>query len=286
MAISKKTKAEVTNIATFNIYEERFKHLALNLFEWSGLPESIPSYYIERTLYRDGKILFFSDSRYGFMALPCGEVGGVNPYGEYLKYRATGFNYNKEYTVDNSVCIWNNPSKSPTEQHVQYFADKIMRIERSIDVNLNVTRIPWIFKGNGNNLLSLKNIYAQVERNEPVIYLDNKIADDLDVLETPSIYLCDKFADLRHDYINEVATFFGIKNANTDKRERLITDEVNANNEFTEYNVDFMLECRKIACDKINKMFGLNINVEVKIKDEGVDDNGYVHNRTVQISWK
>lgn len=268
MVTKRKTKAQILNNTTFNIIEERFKHLALNLFEWKGLPETIPSYYIERILYKDGRILFFNDSNYGFMALPCGEVGGVNPYGEYQMYRATGFNYNKQYSINDSVLIWNNPSKSPTEIHVQYYADKITRIERSIDVNLNVIRIPWLFKGDGNNLLSLKNIYDQVERNEPIIYVDKNIADNLDVLETPAPYICDSLADLRHDYFNEVATFFGIKNANTDKRERLIKDEVNANIEFTEYNADFMLESRKNACKQINNLFGFNVTVDYKLKKE------------------
>ena len=276
MALNKKSKAQLENEDSFNLYNERFKHLALNMFEWSGLPESIPSYYIEKVLYRDGQILFFNDALYGFMALPCSEVGGQNPYGEYTQFRATGFNYNNVYSIDNSVCIWNNPSRAPTSKFVDFFASKLMKIERSIDVNLNVIRVPWIIKGSTNTLLTMKNIYDKVERNEPVIYTDKSLTDTMEILQTNAEYHCDRLADLKHDYINDVATFFGIKNANTDKRERLITEEVNANNDFTMYNVDFMLECRKKACEELNAMFGLNMSVDLKIKEE-VETDGKIY---------
>ena len=59
---------------------------------------------------------------------------------------------------------------------------------------------------------------------------------------------------------------YGINNANTDKRERLITDEVNANNQLVQLCGDTGLLCRKQACEKFNKLYGTNIDVELRQK--------------------
>ena len=56
-------------------------------------------------------------------------------------------------------------------------------------------------------------------------------------------------------------TFLGINNANTDKKERLITNEVDSNNELINYYLNCFYKPRKNACDEINKKYGLNIKV-------------------------
>ena len=73
--------------------------------------------------------------------------------------------------------------------------------------------------------------------------------------------------------MNELLTFLGINNNNTDKKERLLVDEVNANNEFILVNIEHMYEERKLACELINEKFGLNITVERR----EVDVYGSIH---------
>jgi hypothetical protein len=62
-------------------------------------------------------------------------------------------------------------------------------------------------------------------------------------------------------------TFMGINNANMDKRERLVDDEVRANNEQVEMSYQIMLKAREMACEKINKLFGTNISVELRKRE-------------------
>ena len=82
---------------------------------------------------------------------------------------------------------------------------------------------------------------------------------------------------LKFELLNEVRTFLGINNSNTNKKERLITDEVNSNNQEIMAQREALLLQRKIACDKINSMFGLNISCSFRIKDQDfsnpLDDN-------------
>lgn len=57
-------------------------------------------------------------------------------------------------------------------------------------------------------------------------------------------------------------TAIGIPNANTEKKERLITDEVNANNVETIALCELWLEELKRGCSEANSMFGINLSVD------------------------
>ena len=81
-------------------------------------------------------------------------------------------------------------------------------------------------------------------------------------------YNIDKLTMLKHDIWDECLTFLGLNNANTDKKERLITSEVDSNLEHIEMSLQCMLSARQYACDEINKMFGLNMGVRFKLDKE------------------
>ena len=110
-----------------------------------------------------------------------------------------------------------------------------------------------------------------------MLYLEKKtlastISKD-DVLDTSAPFLLDKLQNYKNEMRSELLTFLGINNNNIVKKERLITDEVNANNELISIMIDLMFDLRKKACDEINKMYGLNINVEKR----EVEEVGEVH---------
>ena len=101
----------------------------------------------------------------------------------------------------------------------------------------------------------------QYSGNIPFIFGSKKfdINNKLNVLRTDAPYLLDKLALHKHEVWDEMLTFLGINNANTDKKERLITDEVNSNNELINYYLNCFYKPRKNACDELNKKYGLNI---------------------------
>ena len=68
--------------------------------------------------------------------------------------------------------------------------------------------------------------------------------------------------------LNEVFTDLGINNANMDKRERMVANEVEANNEQVKASEDVMLKAREQACKEINRIFGTNISVRRRDYDE------------------
>ena len=84
---------------------------------------------------------------------------------------------------------------------------------------------------------------------------------------------------------NECLTTLGINNANTEKRERLITDEVEANNEMIEICSDVMLKAREEACKRINNMFGLNIKVRRRTREE-LEDIGIKLDEDKEVKYE
>ena len=58
--------------------------------------------------------------------------------------------------------------------------------------------------------------------------------------------------------------YLGINNANQDKRERLVADEVSANDEQVDVCANVFLKARQECCEKINKRFNLNISVKMR----------------------
>ena len=263
----KNTENAKYNYLTFHHYFDWLTNLATNVFEWENLPEGVPEYFIEKTLYWRGKALFFKDPELGFFCLPAGGVGKKNVYGEDTEFHAFSYGYERRVLANEGVLIWNNNTKSPTVQIIHAFAGRLSNNERVTDTNLNAQRTPVLLVGDEKSLLTLKNIYKKYEGNEPVIYGDKNFFqgnDGIKAVNTLAPYVIDKLDTHKMNLWNEALTFLGIKNANVEKRERLITSEVEANDQHIKSNVDIMLTSRQRACMQINEMFGTNISVKLR----------------------
>ena len=72
----------------------------------------------------------------------------------------------------------------------------------------------------------------------------------------------------------EILTFLGLNN-NFEKKERLLTNEIDSNNQFITANIDIQYKNRLIAQDYLNDKFGWNCKV-IKVSEENkeCDTNG------------
>lgn len=284
--------SDMLNNLTYKVTYNKLKGLALNQFKWDGLPETIREEWIEHLLYTYGRCLFFEDKNMGLMCLQCYDGQGRNVYNYPLSFRAVGFNYSEEYKADDVVEICNNKLRTPTDDMIHYYTNKIYEVERTLDTNVKQLKAPFVFVTDDKKELTFKRIFEKLENNEPCIYLDGAVLAGKDInevitcLQTGVKPFLVELTDYRHDVQNEVLSSLGINNANTDKKERLITDEVNANNQFIDSNVELMLEARKRACELINEKFGLNVSVELRtpteVKVEGGEDNVDVSKKSTE----
>lgn len=266
------------NKRTENMYFFQILDMAINVFEWKNLPEEIDPRFIELTLINKGYCLFFKDEdllpknisgemedkKGQYLCLPCTLGGTWDVYNRPIKRRAYATNsYQKNCTIDDSVIIYNNYLRQPDIWVINQFAERLYEIQRTIDVNVKAQKTPIMIVTDENTRLTMKQFHKQYDGNEPYITVDKSFdLNGIKVLNTEAPYVASKLQDLKHETFNEVLTYFGISNINTVKKERLISDEVTRNLGGTEVEKHVRLNARKDACEIINRMFGLNIDVE------------------------
>lgn len=268
--IKMKSIANQLNDLTFTDWYYRIMLISRSVFEYTGLPNGIDEKWIERYLFTDGQCVFFKDPEKGFMVAKVTPNGPLNHYDEPTLVRPFNTGYMGEDLENNIDCvvIKNNDIMRPTSPTVQLYALKLANIDRTIDVNIQAQKMPLIIKCSEKQKLSLKQVIAKRNDNEPVIFADKGLdTEGIEVLNTNAPIV---FKDLeleKHMVWNECMTWLGINNANMDKKERLVDDEVQANNEQVEASFNVALKAREQAVEQINKLFGLNITVKKRIQN-------------------
>ena len=277
------------NNRTYLQYYNRLTELAISMFEWKNLPDSIDPRFLEMCLFSDGMCVFFKDEVLGFLSLQCMIGGKLNVYripNERRAYAPNG--YNRPLNAENSVIIFNNYLHTNSMLDVEMFSKRLYNLDRAIDVNANAQKTPVLIQCDEKQRLTMINLYKQYEGNEPFIFGNNGLdVNGLKVLQTGAPYVADKLYELKVQIWNEALTYLGISNINTVKKERMITDEVTRNQGGVVASRYSRLESRRQACKQINDMFGLNIwcdyredfqDIQEVVNDdelgnEGGDDN-------------
>ena len=257
------------NTLTYNDYYMRLTQLATTMFKWNNLPNLIPERFIEKVLFNWGHAAFIKDDEKGFMVTRITPSGQLNCYDDPVNITAYAVNYSKEYKVSDCVIMRNNPFEVPTSWTIRLFAQRLAEVERTLDVNIKAQKTPIVILTDEKQRLTMKNFMQKYDGNTPFIF-GNKSLDleSVKVLNTEAPYIADQLMIYKHDIWNEAMSFLGIQNANTDKKERLITDEVTANNQLVMLSANVMLTSRELACKEINEMFGTNISVELRSEQD------------------
>lgn len=265
------------NNRTYLQYYNRLLELAINMYEWKNLPDTVDERFLELTLFSDGMAVFFRDEILGELCLQCMISGELDVYRIPIDRTAYATNgYQMRLTNQNSVIIFNNYTHTNSMLDVEMYARRLYEIERTIDVNVKAQKTPLIVRATENQRLTMKNLYMQYDGNEPFIFGDNNLdMDAIKVLPTNAPYVSDKLNILKRQIWNEALTYLGIENSNTEKKERLVSDEVNSNLGGVAAQRFCRLNARRKAADQINKMFGLNIEVDFReeVKEMFKEDN-------------
>ena len=259
-------------------YLSRLSELAMSMFKWKNLPDSIDPRFLEYTLFYEGSAIFFKDKDLTdrnlrkseqeadgtYLALQVVLGGDLDVYRVPNNRKAYAVNtYNKKLTAEESVIIWNNMLRLPEYGRMMFYANKLYQIDRAIDVNVKGQRFPIAILCDENQRLTLKNVYMQYDGNEPFIFGDKNLdLSTIQVINTGSPYVADKLQQLKNNIWAEAMMCLGIPNSPSEKKERLVANEAKVSQGGTLASRSSRLEMRKRACDEINKMFGLDIDVE------------------------
>lgn len=262
------------NNRTYLQYYNRLTELAISMFEWQNLPETVDQRFLEMCLFSDGMCIFFQDEVLGYLSLQCMIGGKLNVYRIPMKRRAYATNgYQRELDGTNSVIIFNNYLHTNSMLDVEMFSKRLYNLDRAIDVNANAQKTPVLIQCDESQRLTMKNLYKQYEGNEPFIFGSKGLdANGLKVLQTGAPYVADKLYELKTQIWNEALTYLGISNINVVKKERMITDEVTRNQGGTVASRYSRLESRRRACKQINEMFGLDIWVNYREDFQDIEE--------------
>ena len=270
-------ESRILNDATFTDYLNRFRRIALSMFEWVNLPKTMDARFLEQCLYYTGQASLIYDNKYGYINTKCAGSGYVNIYGLPSKFNCYSYSFksmrelytglnnaSSEEEIENQknnecILVMNNWDRVPTAGSMELYAWRLYLAQRSCDVNVSAQRYPVMITGDEKQRLMLENLYSQYDGNKPFIFGNkNQLNSDMmKVLNTEAPYVVDKLTEYKKEIWNEALTFLGINNMSVKKKERLTENESNENNELVNLNLQAMLAPRIEACRQFNELFGL-----------------------------
>lgn len=253
------------NMREYDFYFKKYKRLITSMFKWENLPDGISSRFIEDKLFYNGQLIFFKSKLGFYVVSQCTEVG-LNDYEEPTGYRAYGVNLiNEPVLAKDCVAIWNDLFRQGNAQNVHFFSKRLSNIEKTIDINLEQLKNPYIISCPEGQRETVKQVMKQKTDGVPYIFSSDDFNSmvDVRVFDLKIQNHTRELEEVKHSIENEGLTFFGINNVNVLKRERLITGEAEQNDEQITFNKQSMLSARQQAVEQINEKFNQNIKVSL-----------------------
>ena len=278
------------NINSYVKYRNQLMELGMSMIAWDfdKIPENQRTFLNDRQIeyheYYKGATVFFKDEELDeFLCLPV-MLSGPYDLDDMPKRRVAyskNTNYKKELDETNSVVIFNNYLRIPSCYTVDHYASLLSDLEESIAVNCKAQKTPVAILCNENERLSMQNLYEQYDGNYPFIFGQKELnVKDIKAISTGAPFVADKLYQIKMQLWNEALTYLGISNISYQKKERLVSDEVIRNMGGTIASRYTRLEIRREACDKIKKMFNVEVGVDYREDFRQTDDENIIENET------
>ena len=274
-----------------------YQNIAVSVFEWDGMPDQvmrIPRRQPEKQLYETGCFTMFRHEDSGqFFMLPVASMNiQKNAYGEPSQWRAMALGELAapigalKLSPENAVLFRNNDTYTPSKPYVEELIKQLVNVEYTLRLNINAQKMPWSMRSNNYNIISNKNLFRQIYECDPIVYRDDMMTDELELIKTDAPVIMAELNDAYNVYDQRICEFLGIDCVARDKKERLTAEEADANDEKIDSIKKVKLEQRKEGCDLANDLWGIDLSVkladytkdprdsEMKEDVEGGEDDG------------
>lgn len=262
------------NTLSYQGYVDRITEIAISSFEWLQMPDTVDKRFLELAFFTYGKVCAFMDE-VGILTLPFNPDANFSVYGNPTKAEVySPYNsFHRSVSAKEAIFGYNNMIRTNSIDMSRLFALRLYNIDRIIDVNANSLKSPVIITCDEEQRLTLLNLFKEVDGNAPVIFGSKNIdLRSIVALNLNTNYVGDKLTELKTNIWNEMLTYNGVPNVAINKRERLVSDEVNRGMGGTLACRNSKLKARQQFADSVNRMFDLDIQVRyAKDPDDQTD---------------
>ena len=233
------------------------------------LPESIDYDYFMFTLLLDGGIAVFKTPKYGVIAQRC-SVLGYNLYDKPTEIQVNNTVVQGiERTIDKDCILFTiNPNYTGMWDIISYYAVQLAEIQLSANVNLRNVKLAYVYLAEDNKEVeNFKKMTDKVDNGEAMVFAKKGSSQNKAELffnNVANTYIVDKLLVDMRKIISNFDMEMGIPTVNTEKKERLISDEAVSNNAETTLRINYIIERLQKECEKCRKMFGIEIDIKLK----------------------
>lgn len=285
-AKAKKLKFRKAYFYWANVLTERI----INIFEWNGI--NFKQKEIEILLHYIGYCGILKFPKGKELGVTFGSMSGVTNYpDEFTTWTwSTPLQNGMNKIGVDCVIVNNNQTRFPTYQIVEIYASLLAHVDLSLQAILINSRCSAITKASTQEQVdAMAAWYTSLTNGDSMAVLDKSNFDNLIGEEgikvlgslVPANLKIDDYYQIRENLLKSFYSEIGI-NSNRDKRERVVTEELDSNLNRILFNIEDMLKERQDACKQINAMFGTNWSVKFnkeielqKLKEE-TDNVGHV----------
>ena len=250
----------------------------ISVFEFMNIPESWALNYFQYVLICRGYVGILNTDKYGVIPQDCA-LGGYNIFYQpnFITVANPLLQDLKELKIgEDCEVIKMQPDYESIMDLIGTYADLMALCLESAGINLLNSKLAYTFAaGNKTQAESFKKMFDKIASGEPAVVVDKNLFNE-DGSRNWDVF----FQNLKQNYVasdilndmktleDQFNTAIGIPNANTQKRERLITDEVNANNIDTEAKIGLWLDTMRRDMRRVNEMYGLDLDVRYRFADQ------------------
>lgn len=281
-------QAKQSNPKWNNWFINWFKFLCkglYSLYDWHGLPDGMDARFLEMCLMQDGIAGMYENSTIGYVNTRAtwGELGHYEVPVRSHFYSVSGIiddEVDVSKTSENAVLVLNDSEATSYVSLAGDYAARLADFTISHDINMDAQKTPVMLDGDYDQLEQAMKAYMQYIGGSPVIptrttkkqSLSEDIRKPINAIKTDAPFVADKIHDEVLNILHEFYGMVGINYANNQKRNRMLVDEVNANNQEIMLSGLAGLKTRKEAADQFNKIHGTNIEVHISINPFCLDD--------------
>lgn len=255
------------NSSAFNYYCRVLFRKAMSIYTFDGIPENWDLDYFVSTLLAKGFITI-TDTPLGVLPLKCG-ISGINVFNHPTTVIvANSVLGNFERTINDDCALVKISYDYRGILDIIYkYAYMLSQCDSSIAVNLMNSKVTFIgLVDSKQTANSMKCMYDMISRGDPAVFVKGSQINQDSILynHVKENFIAADVQMLKRKIMSEFLTEIGVNNANTDKRERLTDNEVEANDSEIQLNSGYWLDNISEGLNVANKLFNLNLSVKAK----------------------